>query len=166
MTPSIEPLVAELRAEAPATVNALKRVPGDRLSWKPHPKSRSLGELAVHVANIPALANPIVDQDEFIPLSTPPPVPESVGDFAALFEKNLARAEERLGSLTAERAASLWRVVFHGKEIFSRPRTAVIRTNILNHLYHHRGQLSVYLRLLDVPVPITYGPTADENPFV
>jgi uncharacterized damage-inducible protein DinB len=166
MSPAIEPLVIELGAEAPATVRALARVPRDQLGWKPHPKSRSLGEIAVHIANVPALAAAIVTRDEFTPLQTPPPPPESVADFAALFESNVARAVELLGSLTEERAAAPWRVVFKGRQVFSRPRTAAIRTNILNHLYHHRGQLSVYLRLLDVPVPMAYGPTADENPFL
>ena len=165
MTGSIESLVAELRAEAPATTEALHRVPADRLGWKPHAKSRSLGELAVHIASIPRLAHVIVTQDEFTPLATPPPAPSSVGEFAALFQANVASAIELLGGLTEERAHASWRLVFNGREVFSRPRLAVIRTNILNHLYHHRGQLSVYLRLLDIPVPTVYGPTADENPF-
>jgi uncharacterized damage-inducible protein DinB len=88
-----------------------------------------------------------------------------VGEICAAFEKNVRTAEDLLGKMTAQTASAYWRLVFKGKEIFRKPRAAVLRTALLNHLYHHRGQLSVYLRLLDVPVPVVYGPTADENPF-
>ena len=82
------------------------------------------------------------------------------------FEKAVETGGKALRNLTEERANGDWRLVFRGKEILRKKRSAALRTNMLNHLYHHRGQLSVYLRLLNVPVPIVYGPTADENPFL
>jgi hypothetical protein len=96
----------------------------------------------------------------------PPTVVTSVEQLREAFEKNVALGERALSSLTEERANGDWRLVFQGKEILRKKRIAALRTNVLNHLYHHRGQMSVYLRLLDVPVPVVYGPTADENPFL
>ena len=165
MAAMVESILNEFREEVPATRRVLERIPADKLGWKPHPKSRSLGELAMHVANIPGMAERIVKFDEFSPGSVPPPAANSVEEIRATFEKNARTAEEILSNMTEQTASGNWRMTFKGKEIFKKPRIAVLRTNLLNHLYHHRGQLSVYLRLLDVPVPVVYGPTADENPF-
>src|SRR5206468_8961464 len=137
----------------------------DKLGWKPHPKSRALGELAFHVANIPGMAEKIANLDEFSPGGGPPTEVTSTEQILAAFEKNVAVGDKVLAALTDDRAQGEFRFVFKGKEIFRRPRVAALRTNLLNHIYHHRGQLGVYLRLLDVPVPVVYGPTADENPF-
>jgi uncharacterized damage-inducible protein DinB len=164
MAPAVEAILSEFREEVPATRRLLERVPADKLAWKPHPKSRSLGELAMHVAGIPAMAEKIAKLDEFSPSGVPSPA-NSIDEIRGAFEKNVRAADEALSNLSDEAAARNWRFSFKGKEIFNRPRTAVLRKNLLNHLYHHRGQLSVYLRLLDVPVPMVYGPTADENPF-
>lgn len=161
----VEPILSEFREEIPATRRVLERVPAEKLSWKPHPKSRSLGELAMHVASIPAMAERIAKTEEFTPGTVPPGVANSVEDIRAAFEKNCRAAEEHLGNMSDQTAQGKWRLVFRGKEVFNKPRAAVLRTTMLNHMYHHRGQLSVYLRLLDVPVPVVYGPTADENPF-
>src|ERR687887_45471 len=150
MASLVEPILHELREEAPATRRVLEKIPSDKLLWKPHSKSRSLGELAMHVANIPGLAERIVKFDEFTPSNVPPPAPTS--------------AEELLKTMTDDAAQGSFRFIFKGKELFKKPRAAVLRTNLLNHMYHHRGQLSVYLRLLDISVPVVYGPTADENP--
>lgn len=165
MNPMVESILSELRAEVPATRNMLERVPPDKLAWKPHPKSRSLGELASHVAGIPGMAERIVNLDEFSPSAVPPPAASSVNEMRAAFENNVRAAEEAISGMSEQTAMGSWRLTFKGKEIFTRPRLGALRTNLLNHLYHHRGQLSVYLRLLDVPVPMIYGPTADENPF-
>jgi uncharacterized damage-inducible protein DinB len=165
MIPMIEAIRNEFRDEMTATRRVLERVPQDKLAWKPHQKSRSLGELAMHVANIPGMAERIVKTEEFSPPAGQPSPVNSVEEIRAAFEKNVRSGEESLGSLTEDTAWQNWRFVFRGKEVFKRPRVAALRTNMLNHLYHHRGQLSVYLRLLDVPVPVVYGPTADENPF-
>jgi uncharacterized damage-inducible protein DinB len=166
--PSIaESFLHEFREEVPAIRRILERVPEDKLSWKPHQKSRSLGELALHVANIPGMADKIVNFDEFAPnLSPTPPANLSTEQIRAAFENNQRQADDVLSKLNDQRAQEQWRFVFRGKELFRKTRAAALRTNMLNHLYHHRGQLSVYLRLLDVPVPVVYGPTADENPFM
>jgi len=164
MVAIIEPLLNEFREEVPATRRLLERVPQDKLAWKPHQKSRSLGELAMHIANIPGMAERVANYEEFSP-GTPPPPANSVEDIRAAFEKNARTAEQLLSNMTEQTALGSWRLVYKGKEIFRKPRHAVLRTSMLNHMYHHRGQLSVYLRLLDVPVSMVYGPTADENPF-
>lgn len=166
MAPIIEPILKEFREEVPATRRLLDRVPGDKLAWKPHPKSRSLGELATHVANLHGMAERVATTDEFAAGSVPPATANTVEEIRALFEKNVRSAEQALGNMTDQSALGEWRFTFKGKLIFTKPRITALRTNLLNHLYHHRGQLGVYLRLLDVPVPVVYGPTADENPFV
>jgi len=157
MASLVEPILKEFREEMPATRRLLERVPQDKLAWKPHAKSRSLGELAAHIANIPGMAEKIAKAEEFAPPGMPAPPATSVEDIRAVFEK--------LAGLSDDAAQKDWRLVFRGKEVLRRPRVAALRTNLLNHLYHHRGQLSVYLRLLEVAVPMVYGPTADENPF-
>jgi uncharacterized damage-inducible protein DinB len=163
--PAIEPILNELREEVPATRRLLERIPGDKLGWKPHPKSRSLGELATHVAQVPGMAERIANHDEFNPAGAPPASLGSIEEIREAFEQNLRLAEELLSQMPEQRALADWRLVYKGKEIFRLPRTAALRKTMLNHMYHHRGQLGVYLRLLDVPVPMVYGPTADENPF-
>lgn len=165
MVAIVEPILKEFHEEVPATRRLLERIPADKLAWRPHQKSRSLGELAMHIATIPGMAERVANFDEFTPGTVPPPSANSVEDIRAAFEKNVRTAEELLSNMSEQAALGNWRLVFKGKEIFRKPRLGVLRTNLLNHLYHHRGQLSVYLRLLDVPVPVVYGPTADENPF-
>ena len=166
MTPKIEAILKEFRAEVPATRRLLERVPGDKLGWKPHAKSRSLGELATHIAGIAGMAERIATTSEFVPGSASPLKLNSAEEIRERFDQNVRNTEEALSKLTDESAMEHWRLVFQGKEIFSKPRVEALRSNVLNHLYHHRGQMSVYLRLLDVPVPAVFGPTADENPFV
>ena len=165
IAPAIDPILKELLEEAPAVRRVLDRIPGDKLGWKPHAKSRSLGELATHVAMIPGMAERVARHDEFTPGSIAPMSLGSIEEIREVFERNLQLAEELLSQMTEQQAQAEWRLVYKGKEIFRLPRAAVLRKTMLNHLYHHRGQLSVYLRLLDVPVPVVYGPTADENPF-
>jgi uncharacterized damage-inducible protein DinB len=166
MTPRVEAIFNEFHAEVPATRRLLERVPGDKLGWKPHEKSRSLGELAAHIAGLPAMVERIATSNEFTPGSGPPLSLGSVEEIRERFEQYVRSAEEALGKMTEEAAMGQWRLVFKGKEIFSKPRVEALRINVLNHLYHHRGQMSVYLRLLDVAVPVVYGPTAVENPFL
>ena len=163
--PAVEAILTEFREEVPAIRRILERVPQDKLGWKPHAKSRSLGELANHVASIPGLIENIATKNEFLANPQPKPV-TSADEIRSTFEKNVGVAESALSNLSDEAAQESWRLVFQGKEILRRTRLQALRTNVLNHIYHHRGQLSVYLRLLEVPVPIVYGPTADENPFL
>lgn len=166
MATIVDPILQEFRDEAPATRRLLERVPNDKLAWKPHPKSRSLGELAMHVASIPRIVEVIATTEEFAAGSRPPQPVESADQIRAAFDANMKAAESALGKLNDQTVMAPFRFTFQGKEIFRKPRAAALRSNVLNHTYHHRGQLGVYLRLLDVPVPVVYGPTADENPFL
>ena len=166
MTPGAEAILKEFRAEVPATRLVLERVPGDKLTWKPHAKSRSLGELATHIAGIAGMAERIATTDEFAPGGASPLKLNTIEEIRERFDQNVRNAEAALSKMTEESANGKWRLVFQGKEIFSKPRVEALRSNVFNHLYHHRGQMSVYLRLLDVPVPAVIGPSADENPFL
>jgi uncharacterized damage-inducible protein DinB len=159
--------VAELDMEAATTRRVLERVPEAHLAWRPHGKSSSLGQLALHVASLPGRLTGFVAGEslEITGISTNQPAPASRAEIMVVLDDSLKRARAYLGSLDDVRAGETWRLVARGQEVFAAPRAAVIRSFLFNHLYHHRGQLLVYLRLLDVPVPSVYGPTADENPF-
>jgi uncharacterized damage-inducible protein DinB len=163
----MEALLNELRQEAETTKRLLERVPEDRLGWRPHPKSMTLGQLALHVATIPGDLSRLAQLDEFDASSAnfEPPAPESKAAIAAAMKKSLDEAAEYLGAVSADQADASWRLTLRGNEVFAMPRAALLRSLMLNHWYHHRGQLTVYLRLLDVPLPVIYGRTADENPF-
>lgn len=164
---SVAALIAELEREAKATRRVLERVPPAKLEWKPHTKSMTLGQLAHHVARIPGHISQAVDQDgmDVAKASGVPPQPEPGADFAAAMDEGVRRTREILSGWDEARAVSPWRLSQGDREISSMPRIAAIRTLLLNHWYHHRGQLTVYLRLLDVPVPVVYGRSADEMPF-
>jgi len=167
MSTMMEAMLGELREEAETTKRVLERVPSDKLTWRPHAKSMSLGELAMHLASAPAGVARFIQHDEFdISQSRPQtPQPATLAEIQAAFEQSTRAAEECLKGMSEQKAMANWRLLFKGKEVFARPRTEVLRKIMFNHLYHHRGQLSVYLRLLDVPVPVIYGKSADENPF-
>ena len=159
-------MIAELQHEAATTRRLLERVPQDRLAWQPHAKSMTLGRLAAHIANLPgmlvgALTEDKLDADE---LKAESPSAESVADILEAFDKKIERSLELLKS-PADDGFMLapWRYTSGEHVIFEMPRLAVIRFVAINHIIHHRGQLSVYLRLLDVPLPSVYGPTADEQ---
>jgi uncharacterized damage-inducible protein DinB len=160
-------LLNELYQEAAITRRVLERVPGDKLEWRPHPKSMSLGQLAMHVASLPGNLSGLVQADEFdaSQANFTPPSPDSVEEILTAHDGSLRAAQDYLGSIDEQTTRVSWRLTFKGKEVFTAPRGGVIRSLMLNHWYHHRGQLSVYLRLLDVPVPVIYGRSADENPF-
>jgi uncharacterized damage-inducible protein DinB len=163
----IDSMLHEFREETAITKRVLERVPADKLAWKPHPKSMSLGQLALHVASIPGNLTKLVQFEEFdaAQANFQPPAPADVKDIHSALDRSVRAAEEYLAGMTEEQAAASWRLTLRGKELFSRPRLGVLRSILLNHWYHHRGQLSVYLRLLEVPVPVIYGRSADENPF-
>jgi uncharacterized damage-inducible protein DinB len=157
----------ELYQEAAVTRRVLERVPGDKLEWRPHHKSMSLGQLAMHVASIPGNLSRLVQVDEFdaSQANFTPPTPGSVDEILTAHDASLRVAQDYLSGVDEQTAQGSWRLTFKGKEVFTAPRGGVIRSLMMNHWYHHRGQLSVYLRLLDVPVPVIYGRSADENPF-
>ncbi len=164
--PIADTLIMELEREAPTTRRVLERVPTDKLTWKPHPKSMTLGQLAQHVATIPGFISGIARFDSYdVEKFSKPPELESTGAILAAFEDSVSQAKTNLGATDDAAMMKDWSFHMGGKPIMTVPRIGVYRSILLNHLYHHRGQLSVYLRLLDVPVPSIYGPSADENPF-
>jgi uncharacterized damage-inducible protein DinB len=167
MTIMLDPMLNEFREEAAITKRVLERVPADKLSWKPHTKSMSLGELAMHIATVPGNLARITQPDTFdvSQANFAPPSPKNIEEIQTAFEQSVREAEEYLKGMTEQQAQGRWRLMLGDKELFSKPRINVLRSIMLNHWYHHRGQLSVYLRLLDVPVPVIYGRSADENPF-
>jgi uncharacterized damage-inducible protein DinB len=158
-------LFGELEQEAQATRRVLQRVPEDKLSWRPHPRSSSLGQLALHVALIPSLGTLVLAPDEVEAPEFTQPEARTKAELLTTLEESLASARRFLSELTPERAEGMWRLVRGGRELMTARRIPMIRTLMFNHLYHHRGSLVVYLRLLDVPLPPVYGPTADEKAF-
>ena len=165
MSPIVEPLLAELDQEAQTTRRLLERVPGDKLAWKPHPKSMSLGELALHVATIPGHIAQLFANDTFELPSFGQPSAQSAAELVPALDESVRTAKEALGSWNEQKLMATWKLLKDGKVLLAAPRVALLRPFMLNHWYHHRGQLTVYLRLLNIPLPSIYGPTADENPF-
>lgn len=165
MSPIVEPLLAELDQEAQTTRRLLERVPGDKLAWKPHPKSMSLGELALHVATIPGEVSQIFANDTFALPSFEQPSAKSAAELVPALDESVRTAKEALGSWNEQKLMVTWKLVKDGKVLLAAPRVALLRPFMLSHWYHHRGQLTVYLRLLNIPLPSIYGPTADENPW-
>jgi uncharacterized damage-inducible protein DinB len=161
-----EEMLAELAQESVVTRVALERVPEERYGWRPHPKAQSAGQLAYHVAVIPMALAGVAMQERFLAGHQPPrPEPASRPELLGVFEESIARAREILGKLDRAGLEAPWRMVRGEQVIVEIPRHAFIRTILFNHWYHHRGQLSTYLRLLDLRVPAIYGPSSDEQPF-
>ena len=162
-----ETIVAELEREGASTARILERVPGDKLDWKPHAKSSAIGQLAWHIASIPKNAAAMLRSGERdFALARPDPRPDSPGDIVEAFRRNVADVKETLSAMDdAMLLNERFSFKRDGEVLLSMPKIAMLRTILLNHSYHHRGQLSVYLRLLDVPVPAMYGTSADENLF-
>ena len=160
-------LLAEFETQAPITRRFLERLPEDKLTWKPHAKSMSLGQLANHIAMVPGNLAKITQLDglDVSQAKFNPPQPANVQEIQSTFEQSVRDVESCLNGMTDETALGNWRLTNGDRELFKKPRISVMRSIMLNHWYHHRGQLSVYLRLLDVPVPVVYGPSADEDPF-
>jgi uncharacterized damage-inducible protein DinB len=161
----IDPILMELDQESQTTRRVLERVPGDRLAWKPHARSMSLGQLALHLATAPGTVATMASQDRMEAPSFDRPEAKTRAEILDAFSRSLATAKDLLNQIDDARAMATWTLAGNGKVLMAIPRLAMLRAILLNHSYHHRGQLSVYLRLLDVPVPSIYGPSADENPF-
>jgi uncharacterized damage-inducible protein DinB len=165
--PMRDALLPEFDHEMATTRRLLERVPETEFAWKPHDKSMALGTLAGHIANLPhwcstALDTTVFDLDSMT--SDPrPALPLSRAALIAEFDGKVSRAREQLARTTDADLMTPWTLKKGGQEVFTLPRVSAIRSFVLNHLIHHRGQLSVYLRLKDVPVPPIYGPTADEQ---
>ena len=163
----IDGMLAELEQEAETTRRVLERIPQAHLTWKPHPKSMSLGQLALHVATVPGMVAELAAADT---LPAPPafvqPEAATASELVPSMTDSVAKAKQILGGFEDSKMNETWRLQSGGRDILAMPRAALVRAVMLNHWYHHRGQLLVYLRLLDLPVPSVYGPTADENPFM
>jgi uncharacterized damage-inducible protein DinB len=160
-------LIQELESEAATTRRVLERVPAEHFDWRPSPRSRSLGQLALHIATTPGGVAALAAQNPAeVPRFPEETGPSSVTDLLAALERSLAEARSIVGTMDDAALNEVWRVTAGGREVMAVPRVAFLRSVMLNHWYHHRGQLTVYLRLLDVPVPSVYGPSADENPFM
>ena len=157
--------IQELEQEAQTTRRVLERVPGDQLAWKPHAKSMSLGQLALHVASTPGAIAQMAMQSSVGVSEFNQPEAKTTAEILSSLDETVAAAKSALEGFDDAAMGETWRVMAGDKEVMAVPRVAVLRSIMLNHWYHHRGQLSVYLRLLDVPVPSIYGPSADENPF-
>jgi uncharacterized damage-inducible protein DinB len=163
--PIINAILGELDQEAKSTLKVLERVPAEHLSWSPHVKSSSLGKLAWHVASIPKTVQIMLRAGTFEPGQAPPaPIPENVTQIVEEFQRNQADTRAYLAELTDEFLDEPFSMIRGGNVVMAMPKISVVRRILMNHTYHHRGQLSVYLRLLDVPVPAVYGTSADE-PF-
>jgi len=157
-------LLKELETEAATTRKVLARLPGDKLAWKPHEKSMSLGELAIHVASNPGtIAKSSVPDSYPVENFQPTPAPQYLAEILAAHDTSVAEATSVLTRLSDDAAAAPWCMTAGGNPIVSMSRFEWIRTYVFNHWYHHRGQLAVYLRQLNVPVPAIYGPSADES---
>ena len=162
---AIQMLLAELDHEARATRRVLERVPADRLNYRPHENSMTLGQLALHVAVVPG---GIAQLSRRSPAQVPEfrhPSPQTAAELLPALEQSLTRAHEILGGLDDAALGETWRLVDGDREVVAQPVGVMLRALMLNHWYHHRGQLCVYLRQVGVPVPSVYGPSADENPF-
>ena len=159
-------LLAELEQEAQTTQRVLERIPQEHLSWRPHAKSMSLGQLALHVATVPGGVAEFAMQDMPSPPALVQPEAATAAELVPALTASVARAKELLGNADDATMGKTWRLMKDGRELLAMPRAAFLRAIMLNHWYHHRGQLLVYLRLLNLSVPPVYGPTADENPFM
>jgi uncharacterized damage-inducible protein DinB len=162
----VDGLLQELELEAHTTRRLLERVPDSALTWRPHAKARTLGELALHIAQVPGNVAQIAAQSEIQAPRFSDPSPNRAAELVPALDESLARAKHLLGGMDDAALQSTWRMMDGERTLLSLPRVALLRSILLNHWYHHRGQLTVYLRELDVPIPSVYGPSADENPFV
>jgi len=158
-------LVQELEREGQTTRRVLERVPNDLLTWKPHPKARTLGQLALHIATVPGA---VAELGKSSPAQVRPftdPSPSSAAELLPALDRSLASAAAIVGGMDDAALTETWQLMRGDQQILAMPRGAFLRAIMLNHWYHHRGQLTAYLRQLDVPIPSIYGPSADENPF-
>lgn len=163
--PIVDSILMELDQEAATTRRVLERVPEKSLSWRPHNKSMSLGQLAMHVATTPGGVAQMAALESMEVPKFSQTAATSVAELLTSLDSSVAKAKEILSKMSDAQVVAPWSLKRGAQTVMTIPRIGVIRTIMLNHWYHHRGQLSVYLRLLDVPLPSIYGPSADENPF-
>ncbi|MCC6797242.1 MAG: damage-inducible protein DinB [Candidatus Hydrogenedentes bacterium] len=162
----IDALIQELQQESATTRKVLERVPTENFGWKPHEKSMAMGQLASHLVENLSWAEGTMKEDVWImDMATYKPyVAVNTQELLAKFDEDLPKAIDAMKGASNEHMMKMWAMKTpDGNTIFSMPRVVVIRSFVLNHTYHHRGQLTVYLRLKDIPLPQVYGPTADET---
>lgn len=162
----VDPILMEIDQEAEITKRLLDIIPEDKLSWRPHQKAKSLGELAMHIAWLQGGVAELTQEDT-VELPNFPPDPEATSRAQILetFAAGLKKAKDIVGSTDDAGAIAEYKITKDGQTLMALPRIAFWRAILLNHNYHHRGQLSTYLRTLDVSLPSIYGPSADTNPF-
>ncbi len=162
-----EALLPEFDMEMANTRKALERVPDAKFGWKPHEKSWAMGGLAGHLANLPGWGTTTVNTEELnlVPPFTMPPMNTST-ELLAMFDKNVREARAAIAGASDDHLRGPWSLKVQGKTMMTMPRVAVLRNMVFNHIVHHRGQLTVYLRLNDIPVPGMYGPSADEAKMI
>jgi uncharacterized damage-inducible protein DinB len=164
--PLVDTLLPEFDREMGLTRRALERVPDGQFEWRPHPTSVTLGRLAEHLTEMPLWALTTMAESQ-LEASTQRPAdyksPSTRAEVLAQFDAGLKKARPALVNKTDAEFAAAWRLLNGGKEVFTAPKATVMRNFVLNHMIHHRGQLMVYLRMLGVPVPSTYGPSGDER---
>jgi uncharacterized damage-inducible protein DinB len=158
--------LAEYEQQAPVTRRFLERLPADKLTWKPHEKSMTAGQLALHLATIPAgMLHFVSTNPAQAPTSFVAPQPASCEEILKAHDESAAKVPGLLRGFDDAAMAEPWHLMAGDRELFAPPRGAFLRDIMLNHWYQHRGQFSVYLRLLGIPVPASYGPSADEPPL-
>ncbi len=162
--PIAEMMLAEFEQEAQTTRKFLERLPEEKLTWKPHEKSMTAGQLALHIAGTPAQVLEMGVPD-FVPMPNPSnPQPESVAEVLAAHDYSVEHVRKVLPTITDERMQQTWSIRHEGQDLMAMPRMGFLRSILLNHWYHHRGQFGVYLRLMGCLVPSSYGPSGDEMP--
>ncbi len=160
-----ESLLPEYDHEMNTTRKTLALLPDDKLSWQPHEKSMTLGRLASHIAEMPHWAVITIQADTFdMDPQQKGYLADSTAALLEKFDKDAAEARQLLGATSDEAMFKNWTLESGGKALFEMPRIGVLRTMVINHMIHHRAQFGVYLRLLDIPIPGAYGPSADEKP--
>jgi len=158
-------LLSEFEAQAPITRKFLERLPEDKLTWKPHEKSRSAGQLAFHLASVPgAVVRFVQNNPAQAPEFSEDPQPVSRAEILSTFERSIAAVRSAFSKWDDDAMRKTWRMVAGEREVLVQPRAQFLRDVMLNHWYQHRGQFSVYLRILNMPVPASWGPSADEPP--
>jgi len=163
--PIAQSFLAEFEIQAPITRRFIERLPEDKLTWKPHPRSLTAGQLAYHLAFVPGAVVQFAQNSPAEARGFVFPEPSSAAEILARFDESIATVRGLLPKFDDAAMKETWRLVADGRELLAIPRALFLRDIMLSHWYQHRGQFCVYLRLLDIPVPASWGPSGDEPPL-